>query len=415
MRRTHINSVTGLILSFFLSLPSTLCAAPATLGTGDLLEVSILSRELLSGNFRVREDGTISLHLVGRVDAVGLTITELETLLERKLSESTEMLASVTIEVVAWRPVYVMGDVATAGSYDYAEGLTVGRLLAQSGGLFPRAEAATGSTLELRLSETAGQIEQHRLRIAGLVAERARLQAEAEGAQDLTLDDLAGLGDLTDSLLDEQSAILRSRAESFAAQLDALRESAAIAELEADSLARQQIVLEEQIADTQENLAQMQSMVERGLASADRLREAQRNLNSDKIELMLAASYEARARQEKIAAEGAESALHTSNRRDIAEALAEVASALRQEQADLAAAETMLRQFTPLIGAAALQSELLPPAYRISRITPDAEIKIPARIEDQLLPGDLLEVRRGGWNDPPEDSLTRNETGTPGN
>ena len=75
------------------------------LGPGDELSVSVLNREDLSRTYRVRDDGTVSLHLLGDVQASGRTIAGFESSLEELVAAQTELPVSISVEVSAWRPV----------------------------------------------------------------------------------------------------------------------------------------------------------------------------------------------------------------------------------------------------------------------------------------------------------------------
>jgi polysaccharide export outer membrane protein len=45
----------------------------------------------------------------------------------------------VTAEIISFRPVYVLGEVARPGQYPYSEGMTMYALIAQAGGFSYRA------------------------------------------------------------------------------------------------------------------------------------------------------------------------------------------------------------------------------------------------------------------------------------
>ena len=77
--------------------PVALCLFPApgpaaesvryALGAGDRILISVLGQPDISGEFTIRADGRISLHLVGPVDVAGATIAEVERDLDRLLTE----------------------------------------------------------------------------------------------------------------------------------------------------------------------------------------------------------------------------------------------------------------------------------------------------------------------------------------
>jgi polysaccharide export outer membrane protein len=110
------------------------------LGAGDQVRIITFSDEQLTGEFRVNDSGTIALPLLGSVTAAGLTTAQLEekiaqTLKQRNLYKDP----SVSVEVIAYRPVFVLGEVARPGQYPYQPGMTVVTAAAVAGGFTYRA------------------------------------------------------------------------------------------------------------------------------------------------------------------------------------------------------------------------------------------------------------------------------------
>lgn len=89
---------------------------------------------------RVGRDGALFLPFLGRVEAAGLTPTDLATRLERALSERGYLRrAQVHVEVLeqSGRHAYVLGRVGSPGAYDlpFHQDLTLTQLIAMAGGL----------------------------------------------------------------------------------------------------------------------------------------------------------------------------------------------------------------------------------------------------------------------------------------
>ena len=105
------------------------------LGGGDRIRVITFGEEQLTGEFRVDDTGRIALPLLGGVKAAGLTPDELDKVIadglkRRKLLRDP----SVAVEVVAYRPVFVLGEVAKPGQYPYQPGMTMQTTVAIAGG-----------------------------------------------------------------------------------------------------------------------------------------------------------------------------------------------------------------------------------------------------------------------------------------
>ena len=110
------------------------------LGPGDMVRLITYGEDQLTGEFRVSDNGTVALPLIGSVKAAGLTPDALgasvgQALLRANLLRSP----SVSAEVVAYRPIFVLGEVSKPGQYPYQPGMTVVTAAAVAGGFTYRA------------------------------------------------------------------------------------------------------------------------------------------------------------------------------------------------------------------------------------------------------------------------------------
>jgi polysaccharide export outer membrane protein len=115
------------------------------IGPADVLQISVWKNEALTRTVPVRPDGMISLPLVNEIRAAGLTPIELRDLLKKKL---TEYVPSPEVSVIVMEMhsymVSVLGEVKTAGRYQFMSPVTVLDVLARAGGI---TEFATPSRL----------------------------------------------------------------------------------------------------------------------------------------------------------------------------------------------------------------------------------------------------------------------------
>ncbi|HEY7798645.1 MAG TPA: polysaccharide biosynthesis/export family protein [Hyphomonadaceae bacterium] len=132
------------------------------LGPGDKLRVTVFGEENLSGEFTVSNNGGLAMPLVGEVRAGGLTPVLLQAAVQEKLSE-TGMVRTprVSIDVLNYRPFYILGEINKPGQYPYAIGMTVTKAVATAGGFTYRANdrmvyvTREGSAREVPVSVTA--------------------------------------------------------------------------------------------------------------------------------------------------------------------------------------------------------------------------------------------------------------------
>ena len=110
------------------------------LGAGDQVRIITYGEEQLTGEFRVNDAGAIALPLVGTVQAAGLTTAGLEKSVAAALRRAQLYRdPSVTAEITAYRPIYVLGEVNKPGQYPYQPGMTVVTAVAVAGGFTYRA------------------------------------------------------------------------------------------------------------------------------------------------------------------------------------------------------------------------------------------------------------------------------------
>ena len=111
-----------------------------TLGNGDQLRITVFGQPDLSGQFEVDGTGSISMPLIGQVEALGLTTPQLEDRIVEKLEGDYVLNPRVSAEVINYRPYYILGEVNRPGEYPYNSGLTVVNAVAAAGGWTYRAK-----------------------------------------------------------------------------------------------------------------------------------------------------------------------------------------------------------------------------------------------------------------------------------
>jgi len=94
----------------------------------------VFGEEDLSGEFEVDGSGSVSLPLIGEVEAGGLSVRQLEEAIAEKLLGGYLKSPRVSIEVVSHRPFYILGEVRKPGSYPYVNGMTILNAVARAGG-----------------------------------------------------------------------------------------------------------------------------------------------------------------------------------------------------------------------------------------------------------------------------------------
>jgi polysaccharide export outer membrane protein len=121
---------------------------PYLLGVDDQLRIISFGEEQLTGPFRVNDRGEIAMPLIGTIAADGLTTTELEARIKQRMLEKKLLLdPSVSVEILTYRPIFVLGEVSKPGQYPYQPGMTVLTAVAVAGGFTYRAQTDDASIL----------------------------------------------------------------------------------------------------------------------------------------------------------------------------------------------------------------------------------------------------------------------------
>lgn len=110
------------------------------LGPEDQVRVTVFNDPRLTGEFRVTDAGTINLPLVGSVRAGGRTTSEVETAIETAMRERQLFRdPDAAVQVLTYRPVFVLGQVERGGQFPYQPGMTALSAVAVAGGYNYRA------------------------------------------------------------------------------------------------------------------------------------------------------------------------------------------------------------------------------------------------------------------------------------
>ena len=118
-----------------------IAATGFTLGPGDVLRVSVYDNPDLSQEVTIEADGAFSYPLIGRVQAAGLPVRQLESLLTKRFADGYLVSPQVGVTVVQHKSqqVYVMGAVTRPGPYALQRQTTLLEALSAAGGPTPEA------------------------------------------------------------------------------------------------------------------------------------------------------------------------------------------------------------------------------------------------------------------------------------
>jgi polysaccharide export outer membrane protein len=110
------------------------------LDAGDKLRVVVYGQEGLTNTYAIDAGGAITMPLIGAVPARGRTTAGLAAEISGRLRNGYIREPSVAVEIEAYRPFFILGEVAAPGQYPYVPNMTVESAVAIAGGFSPRAK-----------------------------------------------------------------------------------------------------------------------------------------------------------------------------------------------------------------------------------------------------------------------------------
>jgi len=109
------------------------------LDAGDKLRVVVYGQEGLTNTYAISAGGSITMPLIGAVPARGRTPAGLAADITARLRNGFIRDPSVAVEIDAYRPFFILGEVAAPGQYPYVPNMSVESAVAIAGGFSPRA------------------------------------------------------------------------------------------------------------------------------------------------------------------------------------------------------------------------------------------------------------------------------------
>jgi polysaccharide biosynthesis/export protein len=109
------------------------------LDAGDKLRVVVYGQDGLTNTYAIDAGGSITMPLIGAVQARGQTPAGLAAEITAKLRHGYIREPSVAVEIEAYRPFFILGEVAAPGQYPYVPNMSVESAVAIAGGFSPRA------------------------------------------------------------------------------------------------------------------------------------------------------------------------------------------------------------------------------------------------------------------------------------
>jgi polysaccharide export outer membrane protein len=121
-------------------VPASILDPDYRLDAGDRLRVVVYGQDGLTNSYAIDAGGSITMPLIGRVAARGLTPATLAASITGRLRDGFIREPSVAVEIETYRPFFILGEVAAPGQYPYVPNMSVESAVAIAGGFSPRAK-----------------------------------------------------------------------------------------------------------------------------------------------------------------------------------------------------------------------------------------------------------------------------------
>jgi polysaccharide export outer membrane protein len=355
--------------------------------------------DAIGGEYTISDEGTVSLPFLGSLSVGNLDNAGLAGEIGKRLQEKMGLAQTpaVSVDILDYPSIYVVGDVTTPGEYKFHSGLSVLQSLAMSGG--PLRAAAQQRSKTITLAGDLREIDHSLLRSS---AKLARLQAEMSGAKEITFD-LPPAADrqYAESIYDEERVIFQARASALDRQSTALIELRNLLKAEIDTLEEKLKGSDDNIQSVEEQLTSVKTLVEKGLTITSRQMDLERLLTtyrSDRLDLVTAIMRGRQAINET-----------TRNLEGLSDTRrSEVASEVQAEKANLdqlrlkrdTTQQLLLEELSNGSGISE-RGEEMPLTFTVSRREGGQVNQFQASETTELAPGDVVRVTQPRLTDAP--------------
>jgi polysaccharide export outer membrane protein/exopolysaccharide production protein ExoF len=352
----------------------------------------------INDEFTVGAAGTLSLPFAGEVEAAGTTTGELAARIAERLRSEMSLgrRPDTSVEIVRFRPFYIVGRVDHPGEFPYRPGLTVLQALSVAGGLQKLNDGLM--RIERDAISAKGELQVLGAQAANLRARRARLEAELKQSDTLDFhrDPAAYPSDASAELaMQQEGVIFQVRREAFSTQMRVLEQLKSFLEKEVVSLAGQKQTEETQIQLVKKELSGVSSLVDKGLAAAPRQLGLERTVAQIEGERLRVETSLLRAKQEISRTEIAMLELKNKRANDVSIELRETQAKLEELDRKTVTADQLLYEAevtAPQLLAQRARSRRVQPVYTIVRQREGNALELSASESTAVEPGDTIKV-----------------------
>ena len=338
----------------------------------------------VSGEYLVGPDGSVSFPFVGDVAAAGKSTAELGKVLGEALRATLGLTdpPDVAVQVTAFGPIYVAGDVRSPGAYSFAPGLNVVKALSLAGGMQKAADPAARNDRDL--INLQGGYDVLRDEHVRLLVHRARLDAVLAKQDAITLPAQMSDDAKTQALVAIETAVLKAGAEQVVTQVAALSDQKQLLTKGLDTLEQKRQTTSDQLSAAQDRLKKVQALADNGLAITDRVVSLQTSVAELEGRLLDIDAAELKAKQDVGTADNQSAKILSDQFIQTSEDRQDTDSKLAEVELKMATQERLIREAAAFGGTPVDQSTSF--TYTILREGKE----MVATNTDSLQPGDVV-------------------------
>jgi protein involved in polysaccharide export with SLBB domain len=353
----------------------------------------VFSWKALDGAYSIGPAGNLSLPLLGEVSAAGSTTAELASEIADRLKERIGLAEKpdVAIEIIQFRPFYVVGQVEHPGEYPYRPGTSVLQAVAIAGGDLRIANQRP----EREAIAATGEVNQLEAEKIGLLARKARLEAELRGLDDIEFPPLlseARGSSFNKIALAQEKQIFTARQNAYKTQIQALEQLHSYLEKEVTSLEGQITNHDTEVNLVSEELETVRALAKKGLTTQPRRLGVERSLAQAEGEKLRLESALMRVKQDISKTDIDILALRNKRTDEVTVELALVGNKLEEIDHKLDTAEKLIYDSQVLATRSLAGGGRMQPKYTIVRPTGGKASELIANETTAIEPGDTLKV-----------------------
>jgi polysaccharide export outer membrane protein len=344
----------------------------------------------LGGEFTVSAGGDVALPVIGAVSVGTMDGPALADDIASRLQKKTGLVnrPDVSVEIVEYPPIYVVGEVAKPGEYKFRDGLTALQALALSGGERLGPEGQTEE--EIRL---VAQLRAEEDVILRRMARIARLEAEITGAGEIRFpaSEFSDSGRATE-ILEQEKVIFAARAGEIERQAASLSELRVLLDAEISALEKKNSAIDEGIASAERELAGVTKLIEQGFAVTSRQSDMERIIAGYRTDRLDQVTAIMRARQGIAEATRNLDGVRDRHRTQIADELQAEQAELAQNRLKRDVAQSLLLNLLAVKPGAKKDDNRKVASFTITRVVKGRSVTLAAADYEPLQPGDVLSV-----------------------